>query len=93
MELIDCHTHTQFSVDSEADIEECIERAIGLGLAAYAVTDHCECNRWYSQEHYPGETVYPYFDFGRDFESSLSAVQGSSTSTVRPSVRAYPRIF
>ena len=26
-------------------------------------------------------------------ESSLSAVQGSSTSTVRPSVRAYPRIF
>ncbi len=74
MQLIDCHTHTQFSVDSEADINKCIERAIELGLAAYAVTDHCECNRWYSQEHYPGETVYPYFDFGRDFENSLTAV-------------------
>ena len=74
MKLTDCHTHTQFSVDSEADIEKCIERAMELGLAAYAVTDHCECNRWYSQEHYPDETTYPYFNFGRDFENSLSAV-------------------
>lgn len=74
MNLIDCHTHTQFSVDSEADISRCAERAMELGLAAYAITDHCECNRWYSREHYPGETVYPYFDFGRDFENSLAAV-------------------
>ena len=72
--LTDCHTHTQFSVDSEADIEKCIGRAIELGLAAYAITDHCECNRWYSKEHYPDETTYQYFDFGRDFENSLSAV-------------------
>jgi histidinol-phosphatase (PHP family) len=74
MTIIDCHTHTQFSVDSEADINECIRRACELGLAAYAVTDHCECNRWYSKEHYPGETTYQYFDFGRDFENSVSAV-------------------
>ncbi|MBP3250925.1 MAG: histidinol-phosphatase HisJ family protein [Ruminococcus sp.] len=74
MNIIDCHTHTQFSVDSEADVNACIARAAELGLAAYAITDHCECNRWYSKEHYPGETVYPYFDFGRDFESSVSAV-------------------
>lgn len=74
MNLIDCHTHTQFSVDSEADINECVERAAGLGLAAYAITDHCECNRWYSEEHYPDEDTYRYFDFGRDFENSVSAV-------------------
>ena len=74
MKLTDCHTHTQFSVDSEADINKCIERAAELGLAAYAITDHCECNRWYSKEHYPDEEVYPYFDFGRDFENSLIAV-------------------
>ena len=74
MKLTDCHTHTQFSVDSEADIEKCIGRAIELGLAAYAITDHCECNRWYSKEHYPDETTYQYFDFGRDFENSVSAV-------------------
>ena len=74
MNLIDCHTHTQFSVDSEANIDQCIQRAAELGLAAYAITDHCECNRWYSQEHYPGETTYQYFNFGIDFESSVSAV-------------------
>ena len=74
MVLMDCHTHTQFSVDSEADINACIERAAQLGLSAYAITDHCECNRWYPAGHYPGETVYTYFDFGTDFENSLSAV-------------------
>ena len=52
MKLIDCHTHTQFSVDSEADLGMCAERADRLGLAAYAVTDHCECNSWYPAEHY-----------------------------------------
>lgn len=72
--LIDCHTHTEFSVDSEADINLMIERAIDLGLSAYAVTDHCECNRWYGEDHYPDEDTYRYFDFGRDFENSVSAV-------------------
>ena len=74
MNLIDCHTHTQFSVDSEADIIGMIERARELGLAAYAITDHCECNRWYSKEHYSNTDIYPYFDFGADFENSVSAV-------------------
>lgn len=74
MNLIDCHTHTQFSVDSEADIIQMIEKAISLGLSAYAVTDHCECNRWYSEEHYIGEDWYKYFNFKDDFEKSVSAV-------------------
>ncbi len=74
MNYNDCHTHTQFSVDSDADIIQMIERACELGLAAYAITDHCECNRWYSEEHYPNEDFYRYFDFGRDFENSVSAV-------------------
>lgn len=74
MNLIDCHSHTQFSVDSDADISEMAEKACHLGLAAYAVTDHCECNRWYSEEHYPDEDTYRYYDFGRDFENSVSAV-------------------
>ena len=34
MNLIDCHTHTQFSMDSEADIISCIERAREIGLTA-----------------------------------------------------------
>ena len=72
--LIDCHTHTRFSVDSDADIRAMIDRAIQLGLKAYAVTDHCECNRWFSEEHYKDIEVYKYFDFGKDFENSVSAI-------------------
>lgn len=74
MQLIDCHTHTQFSMDSEADIVAMIERARELGLAAYAVTDHCECNCWYPKEHYEDTELFDYFNCKDDFEASLSAV-------------------
>lgn len=74
MNLVDCHTHTQYSVDSEADIILMIERARTLDLAAYAITDHCECNRWYSESYYENATTYRFFDFGQDFENSVTAV-------------------
>lgn len=73
MNLIDCHTHTQFSEDSEADINQMVERAYRLGLAAYAITDHCECNAWYTEEHY-NAPVSHYFGYGKDFENSVTAV-------------------
>lgn len=77
MNLIDCHTHTQYSMDSDADIIEMIERARELNLAAYAITDHCECNYWYPQEYYtPEQAAFAdnYFNYGQDFENSVSAV-------------------
>ena len=76
MKLMDCHTHTQFSVDSEADIDLCVMRAAELGLAAYAITDHCECNAWYGKEHYSEDTWYlrESFDYSDDFEHSVTAV-------------------
>lgn len=77
MNLIDCHTHTQYSMDSDADIIQMIERARELNLSAYAVTDHCECNFWYDKEHYGEEEAAfadNYFNYSRDFESSVSAV-------------------
>lgn len=74
MKLIDCHTHTKFSVDSEAEPVQMIERACQLGLAAYAVTDHCECNCWYPKEHYGGSVISDDFGYGSDFERSVSAI-------------------
>lgn len=74
MLLVDCHTHTQFSMDSEADIVSMIEQAKTLNLAAYAVTDHCECNCWYPEEHYENTELFDYFNYKDDFEASLSAV-------------------
>lgn len=50
--LIDCHTHSNFSPDGENSPEEMCERAIELGLKAYAITDHCECGTWFDEEYY-----------------------------------------
>lgn len=78
MQYIDCHNHTQYSMDSEADIVGMIEKAIKLGLAAFAVTDHCECSSWYDKEYYVEKgtdvELFDYFGYSRDFEASLSAV-------------------
>lgn len=74
MRYIDCHTHTQFSMDSEADINSMIERAIELDLAAYAITDHCECSTWYPKEHYKETELFDHFNYAEDFDRSLEAV-------------------
>lgn len=74
MNLIDCHTHTQFSMDSEADINDCIRKAIDIGLSAYAVTDHCECSTWYTENHYSNKENFDYFNYAQDFYNSVSAV-------------------
>ena len=72
--MIDCHTHTQFSMDSDADIEKCIEQAVKLNLSAYAITDHCECNWWYPKEYYGDTDLSEDFNYQADFENSVSAV-------------------
>lgn len=74
MNLIDCHTHTQFSMDSEADINLCIKKAMDIGLSAYAITDHCECSTWYPKNHYSDTKNFDYFNYSEDFNNSLSAV-------------------
>lgn len=54
--LEDMHTHTSFSPDAKSSPEDMLKRAVELGLAAYAVTDHCDCNFWYPAEHYFSDT-------------------------------------
>lgn len=46
MKLIDCHIHTAFSPDASSSLESMVKKAGELGLAAYAVTDHCDVNFW-----------------------------------------------
>lgn len=50
--LIDLHTHTNISPDGVNTPEEMCERAIELGLSAYAITDHCEVSTWFDEEYY-----------------------------------------
>ncbi len=52
MVMVDCHTHSVFSPDAENTVGEMCERAIERGLSVYAITDHCECNRYYKKENY-----------------------------------------
>lgn len=74
MNLIDCHTHTQFSIDSEEDIVKCVERAASLGLFAYAITDHCECNAWYPESHYEDTSLLEATGYRERFYDSVEAV-------------------
>ncbi len=42
--LADCHLHTRYSFDSQAEPEAILTRANQLGLTACCITDHCEAN-------------------------------------------------
>ncbi len=55
--LADLHTHTNFSPDAESTPEQMCDRAAELGLAAYAITDHCDCNFWYPPKDCGAATV------------------------------------
>lgn len=55
--LIDCHTHTMYSPDGKDSPQKMVERACELGLTAYAITDHCECNTWNVAEDYQNRNV------------------------------------
>ena len=72
MILADCHTHSTNSPDGYNAPEGMILRALELGLDVYALTDHCEVNRWFSRDHY-GENSNPEdtYDFSHDFECSM----------------------
>lgn len=73
MNLIDCHTHSANSPDGHSSPEDMVKTAAAQGLAAYALTDHCEVNRWFSIEHYGAKpNGYDTYDFGRDFEISMA---------------------
>ncbi len=50
--LIDCHTHCKYSPDGQDKPEQLAQRAIELGLSAWALTDHCECSTWFEPEYY-----------------------------------------
>ncbi len=75
--MIDLHTHTSFSPDSDEPMKNMIERAIELGLEAYAVTDHCEADRFFERENYKRPQTdheYDIYNYNEVYEKSLSAL-------------------
>ena len=53
--MVDCHTHSAFSPDAADSAEEMCRRAALLGLSAYALTDHCDCNLHLTAEEWERE--------------------------------------
>ncbi len=73
MNIIDCHTHSTNSPDGYDAPEAMILAAMNKGLSAYALTDHCEINRWFPYSHYKAPSGNPQdtYDFAHDFEVSM----------------------
>jgi histidinol-phosphatase (PHP family) len=44
--LMDLHTHSSFSPDATDSAEKMCHRGAELGLTAYGITEHCDCNFW-----------------------------------------------
>ncbi len=74
MTKFDCHTHSKNSVDGRSTLDEMILSAIEKGIEVYAVTEHCEVNRWYNKEHYNGERppIEDVYDYNKLFEKMMS---------------------
>lgn len=75
MNLIDCHTHSTNSPDGYDAPEAMLLAAMENGLSAYALTDHCEINRWFGRAHYSNaalsENPQDTYDFAHDFEAAM----------------------
>ena len=73
--LIDCHTHTSFSFDSDAPLEEMYRQAERIGLAVYAVTDHSEHCSNTPKEKLAADAFDPWAGtFREDTETALRGV-------------------
>lgn len=73
MALIDCHTHTEISPDSDAKLGDMLKAAQDAGLAAYAVTDHIELCRFYPQGYYKTRprNEEDFYDYASRFEQAM----------------------
>lgn len=47
--LSDCHCHSKYSFDGSESLKDMLDRAVGLGLRYFAVTDHCECHKYFEE--------------------------------------------
>ncbi len=74
---MDCHTHTDISPDSDAPVREMLQSARNQGISVYAVTDHIELCRYYSQCFYG---AYPrneedFFNYAERWERAMTQNQ------------------
>lgn len=71
--MLDCHTHTEVSPDSEAALSAMVQSAGAQGLQVLAVTDHIELCRYYPQGYYKARprNEEDFFDYAARWERSM----------------------
>lgn len=74
---MDCHTHTYCSPDSDATLGAMLQAAEQQELQAFAVTDHIELCRFWSQGFYnvPARNEEDFFDYAARYERSMQQNQ------------------
>lgn len=61
--ITDLHIHTEFSCDSEADMEQYVKQAIERGMQALCFTDHVDLNPDdYGYNYYVPEKYFEKFN-------------------------------
>lgn len=71
--MLDCHTHTEISPDSEAQLNDMVQSARAKGLQVLAVTDHIELCRYYPQGYYKSHprNEEDFYDYAARFERAM----------------------
>ena len=75
---IDLHVHTEFSCDSEAQMEQYAEQAVTKGIAALCFTDHVDLNpNDYGYHYYAPEQFFEAYRKVRDrYEGKVKLLSG-----------------
>ncbi len=76
--LFDCHIHSINSHDGHTPVDEICQRAIQLGLAGLAITDHTECQGYHDLD-YPTRITQSVADAAaaaRRFAPQLTVLRG-----------------
>lgn len=61
LNLFDSHTHSDNSPDGEHSVTFLCEKAVENGLMGFAVTDHCECDK-YERDSYEQRMLHSAFE-------------------------------
>jgi histidinol-phosphatase (PHP family) len=72
---MDLHSHSHNSADASSAVLDMIGAAKAAGIGIYAITDHCEINRFFPLGHYGArKSRYEYetYDNSANFEGSMS---------------------
>lgn len=73
--ICDSHTHSSNSFDAKNTVEELCESAIGLGLYALTITDHCEANIYDDPQH------SEFGDFSKRIPQSVKDIAQAKRNT------------